>query len=66
MKEQYLVFYHGKRELVAYTLRGTFPGEVGSTVELLSAEHGIPKQAIRVACEMRENISRCNQLHTPV
>lgn len=55
MKERYLVFYHGKKELLAYTLWGSFPGEVMATVELLSAEHGIPKAAIRVAIESRKS-----------
>lgn len=53
MRERWLVFYNGKDELAAITLRGTFPGEVDATVELLSQEHGIPKEAIRVVCEMR-------------
>lgn len=53
MMERWLVFYHGKKELASYALRGSFPGEEEATVELLSAEHCIPKEAIRVACETR-------------
>ena len=51
--ERYMVFYHGEKELASYTLRGTFEGEAENTVELLAYEHSIPKEAIRVACEMR-------------
>ena len=54
MKEQWLVFYHGDRELAAYTLRGTFPGEAEATAELLAQENDIPIDAIRVVCESRE------------
>lgn len=53
MKERWLVFYNGKKELAAITLRGSFPGEVDATVELLAGQHGIQKEAIRVACEVR-------------
>lgn len=53
MRERWLVFYSGKKELAAITLRGTFPGEVEATVDLLAGENGIPKEAIRVVCEMR-------------
>lgn len=53
MRERWLVFYNGKKELAAITLRGTFPGEVEATVDLLAGEHGIPKEAIHVVCEMR-------------
>ena len=43
MKEQWAVFYLGDKELSSYTLRGTFPGEIGGPVE-----------AIRVAYEWRQ------------
>jgi len=47
------VFYYGKQELGSCTLRGSFPGEVKATVELLAAENEIPPEAIRVAVETR-------------
>lgn len=53
MKENWFVFYHGKRELSACTVRGSFPGEIEATVELLADENNIPKEAIRVAVENR-------------
>ena len=53
MRERWLVFYNGKKELAAITLRGSFPGEVDATVDLLAGENGISKEAIRVVCEMR-------------
>lgn len=51
--EKYLVFYHGERELAAYTLRGTFPGERAATIELLAYEHDIDPEEIRTAYEDR-------------
>lgn len=53
MCERWFVFYLGTEELSACTLRGSFPGEVNATVELLAGERGVPKEAIRVAIEMR-------------
>ena len=53
MKEEYLVFYHGQRELLAYTVRGTFAGELDATKDLLAYENGITKEAIRVIKEFR-------------
>ncbi len=53
VKEAWLVFYYGDRELAAYTVRGTFPGEREATVELLAAENKIPPEAIRMAVEIR-------------
>ena len=53
VKEKWLVFYHGEKELAAYTLLGTFPGELEATVELLAYENNIPKEDIRVVCETR-------------
>lgn len=53
MKEQWLVFYLGDKELASYTLRGTFPGEAEETINLLAYENGVPTEAIRVAYEWR-------------
>ena len=41
------------RELCAYTIRGTFPGERAATVELLAGENGIPEDQIAVTIERR-------------
>ena len=41
------------RELCAYTIRGTFPGERAATIELLAAEQGIEPGRIEVTIETR-------------
>jgi len=41
------------RELCAYTIRGTFPGEERATIELLAAEDGIKEDQITVSIESR-------------
>lgn len=51
--ETYLVFYHGEKELAAYTLRGTFPGEMEATKELLAYENNITVAEIRATKETR-------------
>lgn len=51
--ETYLVFYHGEKELAAYTLRGTFPGERAATIELLAYENNIRPEEIQTAYEDR-------------
>lgn len=53
MKEEYLVFYYKQKELAAYTLRGTFPGEMEATKELLAYEKGITAAEIQVIKETR-------------
>ena len=56
MKEQWLVFRDRitGRELLAYTVRGTFQGERAATVELLAAENGIPESQIETTVEERQ------------
>ena len=51
--EKYLVFYHGEKELAAYTLRGSFPGEKDATIDLLAYENGVDPTAIRTEYEDR-------------
>ena len=53
MREQWLVFYYGKKELATYTLRGTIPGEAEATAELLAYENNITKEDIRMTIETR-------------
>ena len=53
MFEQWLVFRHEGREICAYTLRGTFPGEREETIKLLAHEKGIPAEEITVTIENR-------------
>jgi len=50
----YKVFYHRDRELLAYTLAGTFEGEEAETKGLLAYENGISVDDIRVAIEERK------------
>lgn len=60
MREQWLVFRDREtgRELCAYTIRGTFPGERRATIELLAAEKGIPEEQIETAIETRREAPR--------
>lgn len=55
MKEEWIVFTdrHTGRELCAYTVRGTFPGELEATVEHLAHEHGISLEQISTRKETR-------------
>ena len=57
MTEQWLVFRDREtgRELCAYTIRGTFPGERRATIELLAVEKGIPEEQIETAIEKRKS-----------
>lgn len=56
MKEQWLIFREKDtgRELAAYTIRGTFPGERRETIALLAAERGIGEERIETTIEARE------------
>ena len=53
MREKWLVFRDREtgRELCAYTIRGTFPGEREATIDLLAHERGIPGE--RIETEIR-------------
>ena len=50
MKEPWIVFYgpDGK-ELLRYTVRGTFAGELQDTISLLACEHGLSPGEISFA-----------------
>ena len=50
----WMVFTYEGRELLAYTLQGTFVGEREETIYLLSKEHGIPEDAIETEIVERE------------
>ena len=54
--EKWKVFKDSKtgKELAAYTLRGTFPGEEQGTIELLAGECGIDPARIEVTVEERK------------
>lgn len=56
MMEKWKVFRDRKtgRELCAYTIRGTFPGEETATVELIAAEEGITPDQIKITIENRK------------
>ena len=43
------------RELCAYTIRGTFPGEEAATIEQLAHEEGITPDQISVTIENRKS-----------
>lgn len=52
-KEKWIVFYHGEKELCAYTVRGTFKEELQNTLELLAYENDIPLESITTKTEYR-------------
>ncbi len=49
------------RELCAYTIRGTFPGEKEDTKQLLSFKKGIPVEQIETHIEKRPSKCLLNQ-----
>ena len=40
MKEPWIVFLYQGKEVCAFTVRGTFPGEIDATKDLLAGEYG--------------------------
>lgn len=54
-KELWAVFYlMGWEELAAYTLRGTFAGELTETKKLLAYQHGVREEDISIKIEKRK------------
>lgn len=53
-KELWLVFRLRGDEICAYTIRGTFQGEVYNTKELLAQQHGCKPYEIETTVEERE------------
>lgn len=53
--EKWKVFYHGEKELCAYTIRGSFQGEEEATIKSLAIENGIDVADIVVKIEERES-----------
>ncbi len=53
--EKWIVFKDTQtgRELCAYTIRGTFPGELEATRELLAHENGLQVDQISATIESR-------------
>lgn len=47
-KEEWLVFKIDGEEKVSYTLRGSFPGEKESTINLLAAWNGCKPEDVQV------------------
>lgn len=56
--EKWVVFYHNRHEMAAYTLKGTFPGELEETKSLLAYEYGIEKEDIEIRIEERKKTMR--------
>lgn len=52
-KKLWKVFYLNGKELCAYTLEGSFPGEEWATIEQLAFDHDVPVEAIDVKIEKR-------------
>ncbi len=46
MKQPWIEFIYNSKVIAAYTVEGTFPGELKATKELLAAEHGTTPEAI--------------------
>lgn len=59
MRDQWIKFTapDGK-ELGAYTVRGTFPGEMKATRELLAAENGYQPEDIKVSLDPKSTKGR--------
>lgn len=53
MKQNWLVFYCGGEEVFAYTVSGTFPGEMEETRGLLAYELGVDPDDITFRVEER-------------
>lgn len=55
MKQLWKVFIDTStgKELAAYTVKGTFPGEEQNTIELLAAEKGLDPEQIATRIEKR-------------
>ena len=52
--EYWVVFYDkNNRELCSYTIRGTFSGEVLSTIKMLAYENGLNENDISFRIEAR-------------
>lgn len=51
--ELWITFSSGGKELVAYTVEGTFAGEVAATLKSIEAERGIPQDKILVRAVMQ-------------
>ena len=51
MKAKWKVFYLNGKELMRYTLKGTFAGEEQATKEMLAYDHGCSVDDIEVRIE---------------
>jgi hypothetical protein len=51
--EKYLVFTLNGKEIMAYTIYGTFPGEKQATLELLAYENNCKLEDIKTHIEVR-------------
>lgn len=51
--ELWITFSSGGKELVAYTVKGTFAGEVAAALKSIEVERGIPQDKILVRAVMR-------------
>lgn len=52
-KRAWIVFRHNGKELCRYSVQGTAPGELKSTLELLAYENDIPESEISWKVEWR-------------
>lgn len=52
-KEEWAVFYIDNKEKCAYTVNGTFPGEMQATKELLAYENNVEVSDVVMKIEKR-------------
>lgn len=52
-KEAWLIFTLDGKEIAAYSIKGTFSGELEATKDLLAFENHCPKEEIKVKGVMR-------------
>ena len=53
--ERYIIFRDSSgRELLSYSERGIYPGELEATISLLAYEKGIPAEQISATLEERQ------------
>lgn len=51
--ELWITFSSGGKELMAYTVKGTYAGEAAATLKSIEVERGIPQDKILVRAVMR-------------
>ena len=53
MAEPWIVFLYQGKEVCAFTVHGTFPGEIDATKDLLAREYGYNREDIKTELAVR-------------